>query len=119
MIKTKEKICKGCKLPRFIFSKGYCRLCSGLNGEKSGKWNSPRKQIKVISSTEKARLEKYKILREERLSLHPVCEICNINPSVEIHHPFGRIGNNLYKKLTAICRECHLFTHLKSENNNI
>ena len=55
----------------------------------------------------------YLVLRKDYLEDHPECECgrpeCRKNPSVEIHHAAGKLGNKLtdVDNFVAISRECH------------
>lgn len=40
---------------------------------------------------------------------HPVCEVCGLEPSVDLHHKKGRSGDLLFdtKFFMAVSRKCH------------
>ena len=105
-IVRKEKICKHCKNLRYLFSKGYCKNCWNLLFSKPIATN---KKIKTVSDNQKIRLQKYNNLRLLYLKDHSICEVKDCrNPSTEIHHKGGRIGENLFKNFLAVCRDHHL-----------
>lgn len=47
----------------------------------------------------------------------PICQICDKNPSVEVHHlSYDRLEHeDLNKDLAAVCRECHSRIHQHAE----
>lgn len=66
-----------------------------------------RKKIAWTSLAYKERMKKYKLLREEYLKEHFLCEVCNLHPATEIHHKKKRHGENLFKHFLAVDRQCH------------
>lgn len=107
MIERKKKPCWLCGDSDYLFSKGLCKPCwqkmyaKGIN-------RGTRKKIAWQSTTYRDRMSRYKDLRKEYLSNHPVCEVCGTKPANEIHHKRGRIGENLFKDFLAVDRECHI-----------
>lgn len=79
------------------------------------------KAIPIFSESRKERNKKYKILRDEYLLSHPLCEVCNQKKATDAHHVAGREGDNLFGPLLAVCRECHSRIELEpawaKENN--
>ena len=108
MIKRRKKICKLCKNEEYIFSKGICIKCY-----KPKPIKKTQTVIKKISSNQSKRNQKYLKLREKYLKQEPVCEVCRLQKSSEIHHRKGRDGDNLFNEFLAVCRDCHN----KIENN--
>lgn len=102
MIKQKLKICIVCKKPKYIFSKGRCRECVTYKPIERG-----TKQPNRVSKSQKTRTARYLVLRDQYMSEHPICQVCNIARSTELHHKRGRVGNNLFQDLLAVCRDCH------------
>lgn len=51
----------------------------------------------------------WKIGGREYLEDNPICELCRKAQSQQVHHIFGRIGDNLFNKLNyiALCFKCH------------
>ncbi len=41
------------------------------------------------------------------LRSHPLCEICGIKKSVEIHHKDKNKSNHSFDNLVAVCKKCH------------
>lgn len=110
MITRKLKICFGCKLPKLIYKnkdgEKYCKTCYfSIFGFA---------KIKPVADKQAKRLKKYMVLRNEYLTKHPICEICQIAPAIEIHHKKGRIGDNLFQHFCAICRDCHNKEHFST-----
>lgn len=103
------KVCKKCNNP--VFSKGLCQNHWRQQYSKPIKKKVPlkktNKKIKPFSDRQKQRLKIYNKLRAEHLTLHPVCEVCNSERSTEIHHKYGRVGNNLFIGFLSVCRSCH------------
>lgn len=79
--------------------------------------SKPKKnyKINIVSEKRKTELAEYRKERKSYLSLHPICQVCNISETTEIHHKKGKIGKLLYNPLyfLAVCRPCHN----KIENN--
>ena len=67
------------------------------------------KAIPIFSESRKERNKKYKILRDEYLLSHPLCEVCNQRKADQIHHRKGRDGDNLFSHFLATCSECHRY----------
>ena len=55
----------------------------------------------------------YKGLREKFLIENPACKVCKSQPSSQIHHKAGRIGDKLndVKDFLAVCFFCHRKIH--------
>lgn len=108
------KICSVETCNNFVFGKGYCKNHQYLR-------NDIKKSINKISDKQKDNLKEYSIVRKEYLTKHPICEVCYINSSTEIHHKAKRTGENLFKYFLAVCRTCHTKIHLEPkwalENN--
>ena len=107
MIKQKLKNCSGCNTQQYLFSQGLCRSC----------WAKQyQKPINKQSDKEKKRLEKYRILRDQYLKEHPVCEFpgCS-SQEVECHHAEGRAGDSLFGEFRALCRKHHQYVEANPE----
>lgn len=72
-----------------------------------------RSPIRKISSKRAKEVRIYLKLAAEFLQENPVCHICAIRHSTDIHHSMGRIGSLLNNKTfwLASCRECHARCH--------
>lgn len=109
MIERKRKICKECKEPEFLWSKGLCRSCwMRLNAKpikSSGK--APKKQ----SKQGKERQKTYEAAKAKYLGLHPTCERCGSKGDLDLHHKRGRDGENRYNYFMTVCRACHQWIH--------
>ncbi len=106
MIKRKLKTCGLCGEPCYLFSKGLCKDCwQKMYGK--GVNRAARKKIAWQSEAYKEKMVRYRVLREEYLKAHPVCEVCNSRPATEIHHKKKRHGENLFNHFLAVDRECH------------
>lgn len=102
---TKKK-CLDCNKP-YVFSKGLCKFCWKIQ------YGKP---INKVSESKKKKDEEYKIVRDEFMLEHPICQAkinnsktkCSIN-STDCHHISGKVGD-LYldkKNFLAVCRPCH------------
>ena len=71
---------------------------------------SPLKRIKSVSTKKLGELKEYRVVRDEYLATHKVCEHpeCS-NPSEDLHHAKGRVGILLTdaRYFRALCRKCH------------
>jgi hypothetical protein len=63
-----------------------------------------------VSTKKLSELKEYRVIRDEYLAMHKVCEHpeCN-NPSEDLHHAKGRVGILLTdaRYFRALCRKCH------------
>lgn len=67
-----------------------------------------RTPIKKRSPNKIMRDRLYYKLKKEYFEDHPTCEVCQRNPSCDIHHRKGQgIYQNEVKFFMAICRLCH------------
>lgn len=109
MISLKQKICKGCDKPSYLFSKGYCKNCYNTHilVPKLRKDPKIRKILNKSSQKQRERDKQYLKVRDDYLKLHPVCEVCSMHLADQIHHKRGRIGSNLFKYFLAVCDLCH------------
>jgi hypothetical protein len=103
---------KTCKAPECnypVFSHLYCQSHQYLRKDKK-----KPKRINQRSAKESKRLAKYSIVRAEYLAEHPICEVCEVAESNQIHHKFGRISWRLTdkKRFLAVCPECHKYVEL-------
>lgn len=106
MIKRKTKICRKCKQPKYLFSKGLCQSCHKVEFPyKIKTYEKPKK----VSEREKGRMEQYVELRYIYLKKNPICEVCKIQKAIEIHHKSGRAGEALYSDFLAVCHGCHVW----------
>ncbi len=110
MIKRILKICKICKQPSYIWSKGCCRPCWSKAFSKPIKTSD--KVIKQISDKHKERTKEYQDKRDVYLKQNPICEFPGCNSvDIECHHKGGRIGDNLFHNFMSVCREHHAYIH--------
>jgi len=71
----------------------------------------------------KMRLSKKRLLyislKKAYIKTHPICELCKINKSEQIHHRAGRLGDLLTKEkfFLAVCDKCHKRIHLNEEES--
>lgn len=82
-----------------------------------------KKPPKKVSKSQRNRLAKYQPMRIEFLSQpeNRLCLVCVrrredgedilVNPSTEVHHKFGRYGENLFRGFVASCYPCRLWPH--------
>jgi len=74
------------------------------------------KRIKSVSDKKLVELAEYRVVRDQYLKDHPICEFytCDCR-EVELHHGKGKIGKLLTnpKYFKALCREHHVFVELK------
>ena len=102
-----------------VFSKGYCRTHWGMFHAKpikknvNNSFNKPRNRIKPVADKRRSEKEEYKVLRDQFLKDHPVCEIpiegCKIK-STQVHHAEGREGTRFLDTSTwkaACAGPCH------------
>jgi hypothetical protein len=71
--------------------------------------------IKKVSSSRLKRLAIYRVVRDEYLAEHPVCEFRGCNSTkVTLHHKCGRVGANLIDKATfcSLCEKHHYFVEV-------
>lgn len=54
-------------------------------------------------------MSKYKIVRSLFLRIKPMCEVCGMVCSTEVHHKLGRLGDLLCDStyFLAVCTLCH------------
>lgn len=56
--------------------------------------------------------EHWKSLREEKLNINPVCEICGCNKRIDVHHlRYKNLYDVLVEDLQTLCRKCHKKVH--------
>ena len=73
---------------------------------------------KTVSSKRMILNAEYKVVRDEYMADHPVCEVKDcMHPSEDLHHKAGRTGSLLTDKrfFLATCRYCHGEIELKPE----
>ncbi|MBA7490697.1 hypothetical protein ES702_01238 [subsurface metagenome] len=49
------------------------------------------------------------------LEIHRICEICNSDKNLEVHHIDGNRNNNILDNLKVLCRSCHSKEHRGKE----
>jgi len=103
-IRQKKKKCKECGNDVYLFSHGMCKKCYSIKNPPQIKKSRISKKP---SESLRQRLKKYKLLKIQYLATHPICEVCLIKHSQDIHHKAGRIGDNLFQHFLAVCRPCH------------
>lgn len=106
-----KKKCLDCNKP-YVFSKGLCQYCWKI------KFGKP---IKKVSDKQSTRNDEYKIVRDEFMLEHPICQ-ANINNSntrcsknsTDCHHMAGKVGGLYLDKsnFLAVCRACHGYIEL-------
>lgn len=66
-------------------------------------------RIKSSSNKRMPLYRQYQKVRHKYLEDHPICKVCNINSSTQIHHKKGRMGTLLIKTchFLAVCMDCH------------
>lgn len=103
-MKRKECDVEDCRYPRF--AKGYCSYHQYLRTDKK----KPKKWIAPVSEKQAERLAEYRVVRDEYLRDHPVCEFPDCkSEDVTLHHSKGRCGNLLtdMKWFKALCDKHH------------
>lgn len=77
-----------------------------------------------VSSKRAEELKEYRKLKGGHIKKRPVCEICETNKAIDIHHrlPLGRGGKLCDTTIfVAVCRFCHNYIHNNpawAEKNN-
>jgi hypothetical protein len=104
--KANPKLCKKCWLK--ISPSKTLKSKSDTYVHKNTKSSAYR--IKSVSDKKLVELKQYRLLRDEYLATHKVCEHpeCS-NPSEDLHHAKGRLGSLLTdtRYFKALCRKCH------------
>jgi hypothetical protein len=70
----------------------------------------PRPALKARTAKKAERDARYKIVRDEYVAEHPVCEVPGCcNESSDVHHTRGNTGDLYFEKrwFKAVCRLCH------------
>lgn len=72
-----------------------------------------QKRIRRVSVKKAADLKEYYAMRARFLANVDLCEVCNTERPVEIHHRRGRVGPLLtdLRHLLATCHRCHRWLH--------
>lgn len=125
---AKTKTCSFCKedVPRLYYSNPKCcfswscrRAYAGLkhSDDPVGRKEKKVPQIAQNSPKRLKQLAEYRKRRTEYLEDNPSCEVhiskqC-MGKASEIHHKWGKIGNDLIdvNNFIAICRPCHNWVH--------
>ena len=88
---------------------------SALNRKTPLRARTPMRQV---SERTAKRNRRYKSERLPFLDARPLCEICGVNRSTEVHHKAGR-GVVVFfdqSQWLAVCHDCHVFvTHHPDE----
>lgn len=112
----KTKICKKCKLPKIIWSKGLCKNCAQKTYVYKQK---PKKPITKVTDNQKQILREYHKVRKEFLRQKPLCEIslpdCT-RKSTQIHHSGKKNSKKLWLDTSLFISCCHN-CHEKIENS--
>jgi 5-methylcytosine-specific restriction endonuclease McrA len=68
-----------------------------------------KKALRRQSPRQKGRLAIYYYLRAPFMENNPVCQICGVEKSTDVHHRKYRYGPLLYDQQwwMAVCRSCH------------
>lgn len=84
----------------------YCIGHKKMMGE--SKVKADKNTIAKTSDKENSRQNKYKKIRKQFLVDHPKCEVEGCRKvAVEVHHKAGRVGENLFNDLLAVCSGHH------------
>ncbi len=112
------KTCKedNCNSP--VFSNGHCvyhrRLdCLPQYQIKSKVSVRSKKKVAQVSAKQKIRLTEYKVVRDQFMLAHPVCQFkgCNL-PATDLHHKKSRAYHLCDVEIfMSICREHHTWVH--------
>ena len=54
----------------------------------------------------------FRLGREFALKRSSICERCNSNIKIEVHHRDRNTSNNEDENLEVVCRECHIKEHI-------
>lgn len=123
-IARKKKLCKECKLDKYIFGRGLCSSCYKKNYKPP---KSKKKHSEDFREKGKQRNLEYKKAREEFLLTHDHCEVALEGclapyPTfdrefLQVHHKKGRIGSLLtdQKYFLCVCGVCHRFLEDNSQ----
>lgn len=67
------------------------------------------KPMRRISKRRSPLLRQYAVICTEFKQAHPICQICDISATDDVHHKRGRIGKKLVESefFLAVCRGCH------------
>jgi len=74
--------------------------------------NKPRKAINKVSDKMKENLALYRVLRDQYLKDHPVCQFPNCTSTeLDLHHLAGRCGSLLtdVRNFCGLCRTHHIW----------
>ena len=127
MISRKKKICKGCNLPQYLFSHGYCQRCWVINkpnklysepaktlSYKSGYFIPPRTQKRFDEEKEYKKLIR-EIDKEAEINKDNRCFFCGdkIEGTADHHHLIGKEGDLLTDRayIVRVHRGCHQDYH--------
>jgi hypothetical protein len=115
---AKKKICDGCQIENFIWKtvagKKYCLPCSQRLFPYKQK-TQVKKFISPISEGRAKSLKKYRVVRDQYLKDHPICEFPGCQDmKVELHHKCGRVGELLTNSnyFCSLCNSHHKFCEL-------
>jgi len=66
-----------------------------------------------MSNSYKKRLADYRIVRDEYMAKHEICQVCDRAKAEDLHHRKSRIGKMLtdVTYFLAVCRPCHERIH--------
>lgn len=112
----KLKTCNGCNKEKPIWKNDsgnkYCQYCWNRikAGDKKSAPVKKKKRISPISEKRAGQLATYRVLRDDYLLTHPVCEVHDCeNNTTNLHHKNGRIGEMLFNTeyFMACCSVCH------------
>ena len=69
--------------------------------------------LRRVSKKRKLQNDVYKEVREQFLTLNPLCQVCSSVAS-QVHHRRGRFGDRLNKSefFLAMCLDCHHKIHM-------
>ncbi len=67
------------------------------------------KRIRRVSKRRAPLLREYSVTAAEFKLAHPICQICEISATDDVHHRRGRVGKLLTDRryFMAVCRGCH------------
>lgn len=79
---------------------------------KRGTSTLKRTPLKPVSESNGLRRIRYRVLRDNYMAEHTVCEFRECGcPTNDLHHRAGRIGENMFRHFMAVCRYHHEWIH--------
>lgn len=117
MFKPNKSICIKCNQEKIIVvKKGFCDKCNYEHKKEKKGLPVQRPQLNHRSDKRAKEERLYSIISKQYLKDHPKCEanikgVCSGNPSNQVHHRAGRIGELLLdtKYFLAVEFNCHRY----------